>query len=152
MNGFEKLLAALGSANIDFILVGGVAVALAGYVRATEDVDILIHADRENIRQLLGRLEGFGEGAARKLNVEDFTVEEGAVRIVEDFPLDIFTQMSGCTYEDLLPLTDEHDVQDATIRHLSAEGLIRLKQDSPRPRDQLDVQALKDVLRREDRS
>ena len=148
MNGFEKLLADLSAAQVDFILVGGVAVALAGYTRATEDVDILVEASTENVQQLLAALEGFGEGHARELAAEDFVVEEGAVRVVEDFPLDIFTQMSDHTYADLLPFTDEHAVQNTTIRHLNAEGLIRLKKDSLRPKDQLDVQTLRDLQQR----
>lgn len=37
---FEKLLAALADGEIRFLLVGGLAVALNGYVRLTEDVDI----------------------------------------------------------------------------------------------------------------
>lgn len=149
MNGFEKLLADLSAAEVDFILVGGVAVAFAGYARATEDVDILVEASSENVRRLLACLENFGEGHARELDADDFTLEEGAVRVVEGFPLDIFTQMSGHTYADLLSFTDERDLQDTKIRHLNAEGLIRLKKDSLRPKDQLDVQALRDLRRSE---
>jgi hypothetical protein len=136
-------LADLSAAQVDFILVGGVAVALAGYARATEDVDLLVEASPENIQRLLAALEDFGEGHARKLTPGDFALEEGAVRVVEDFPLDLFTQMSGYTYADLLPFTDEHDIRATTIRYLDAEGLIRLKKDSLRPKDQLDVQALR---------
>lgn len=150
MNAFEKLLVDLAKASVDFLLVGGMAVAFCGHVRATEDVDILVQADAANIRKLLTTLEDFGEGHASALSVDDFTMEEGAIRVVEDFPLDIFTQMSGHTYEDLLPLTDEHAVQEATVRHLNAESLIRLKKDSLRPRDQQDVQALRDIQRQQD--
>jgi predicted nucleotidyltransferase len=138
-------LADLSANGVDFILVGGLAVALVGYVRATEDVDILVEARSSNIRRLLDTLEGFGEGAARELEVRDFTLEEGAIRIVEDFPLDIFTQMSGYTYADLLRLAEEHELGDATIRYLNAEGLILLKAESLRPKDQLDVQALRRI-------
>jgi hypothetical protein len=40
---FEKLLANLARGAVDFAVVGGVAVSLNGFVRATEDVDILVH-------------------------------------------------------------------------------------------------------------
>lgn len=148
MNAFEKLLVDLSEADVEFILVGGLAVALCGYVRATEDVDILVGAEHDNIVRLLECLETFGEGAARELSAADFTLEEGAIRIVEDFPLDVFTQMSGYTYSDLLPRTEEHALGTATIRHLSIDGLLMLKSDSLRPKDQLDVQAL-EAIRRE---
>ena len=48
MDTFESLLAGLGRAGIDFLVVGGLAVAMAGFVRATEDVDILVEAQEEN--------------------------------------------------------------------------------------------------------
>lgn len=147
VNAFERLLADLSEADVEYLLVGGLAVALCGHIRATEDVDILILAEHGNIARLLKCLETFGEGAARELRVEDFTIEEGAIRIVEDFPLDVFTQMSGYAYEDLLPYTEQHTVGDVTIRHLNVEGLLMLKSDSSRPKDQLDVQALQAVQR-----
>ena len=143
MDTFEKLLAGLAEARVDFILVGGLAVAYAGYERSTMDLGLLVEASDENIEGLLSALEDFGEGHARELEPDDFALEEGAVRVVEAFPLDLFTQMSGRTYEDLLPFTDERTVANATIRHLDAEGLISLKKDSLRPKDRLDVQALR---------
>ncbi len=148
---FEELLADLSRHGIDYILVGGLAVALCGFIRATLDVDILVQADQENIRRLLQRLERFGEGHARELAPDDFTLEEGSIRIVEEFPVDVFTLMSGHTYEDLLPLTARHRIDDVEIVYLNAEGLITLKAGSLRPQDQIDVQALRDILQRKDR-
>ena len=41
---YEKLLAKLARADVKFIIVRGVAVALNGFVRTTEDIDILVEA------------------------------------------------------------------------------------------------------------
>lgn len=144
-NGFEKLLADLAREPVCFIVVGGLAVAYCGYVRATDDLDLLVDPSDENIRRLLRVLREFGEGAARDLDLSDFTMEEGAIRVVEDFPVDIFTQMSGHTYADLLPMTASRPVRDHELRHLNVDGLILLKKDSLRPKDQLDVQALRQI-------
>lgn len=144
-SGFEELLARLSTANVDYVLVGGLAVAFCGYVRATEDMDILVRVDDENIRRLLDVLSEFGEGSARELQMADFTIEEGAIRIVEDFPLDIFTQMSGYRYEDLEGMTEIRQLNDHVIRYLNPEGLIALKEESVRPKDQTDVQVLRRI-------
>ena len=146
-DSFEKLLVALSRGAVDYILVGGLAVALCGYVRATLDVAILVRVSDDNLRRMLGVLSGFGEGAAAELTVADFPLEEGSVRVVEAFPLDIFTQMSGHTFDDLLPYTGLHNVDDQPIRYLNPEGLILLKAESLRPKDQLDVQALRALQR-----
>ncbi len=117
------------------------ACALCGFVRTTEDVDILISREQSNISALLRVLERFGEGHARELTVADFTDEEGCIRIVEDFPLDVFVRMGGRTYEDFLPQRAFHEVAGTKIPYLDAHGLILLKQDSHRDKDRSDVDA-----------
>ncbi|MCS3953181.1 nucleotidyltransferase [Salinibacter ruber] len=149
-SAFERLLADLSEAGVDYILVGGLAVAFCGHVRATEDVDILVQVDDENLARLLEVLAGFGEGAASGLQADDFTLEEGAIRVVEEFPLDIFTQMSGYRYEDLESMTTTRRVNDHTIRHLNIEGLITLKEESLRDKDQMDVAALRRIQEEEE--
>jgi hypothetical protein len=146
-SAFERLLADLSEAEVDYILVGGLAVAFCGHVRATEDVDILVPVDDENIARLLQVLAGFGEGSATELRPDDFALEEGAIRVIETFPLNIFTQMSGYRYGDLESMTTTRRVDDHTIRHLNIEGLITLKQESLRQKDQMDVTALRRIRR-----
>ena len=141
----EKLLADLVSAEVRFLVVGGIACALNGFVRTTEDLDLLIDAEPANVRRLLDTLAGFGDGYARELEVADFGDEEGAVRLVEDFPVDIFTRMGGRRYDDLLPYRELHD-GEVPIPFLGVEGLILLKSKSPRPQDRIDVEALRRIL------
>ena len=75
---FESLLVDLSRAGIDYLVVGGVAVCLNGFVRATQDLDLLVEASPANLRRLLACLATFGEGFARELSPEDFPMEEGA--------------------------------------------------------------------------
>jgi hypothetical protein len=142
---YEKLLVSLAHAGVEFIIVDGVAVALNGFVRTTEDVDILIELSPENIERLLGSLATFGSGHARELSPSDFDETEGAIRLVEDFPLDIFTVMRGRTYSDLVGHVRETRINGTAIRFLDATGLILLKQDSSRQKDQIDIAALRQL-------
>lgn len=140
---YEKLLESLARAEVKFIVVGGVAVALNGFVRMTDDVDILIERSPENIQRLLATLASFGEGHARELSLNDFDESEGAIRVIEDFPLDIFTVMRGQSYSDLVAYLRQTKINDAQIDFLNAEGLIRLKADSAREKDLIDITALR---------
>jgi predicted nucleotidyltransferase len=140
---YEKLLAKLARAEVKFMIVGGVAVALNGFVRTTEDVDILIEASAENVTRLLDELGNFGEGHARELSPADFSDSEGAVRIIEDFPLDVFTMMRGKRYVDLVGSTKTTRIDDVEVRYLNAQALIALKSDSQRDQDRIDVSALR---------
>jgi predicted nucleotidyltransferase len=146
---YEKLLESLARAKVEFIIVGGVAVALNGFVRTTEDVDILIERSPENVTRLLNALSGFGQGYARELTVGDFDDTEGAVRIVEDFPLDVFTVVRGKRYGDLLKSVRRTQIAGISVNYLGAEALIALKANSQREKDQIDVAALRFGQRRE---
>lgn len=145
---YEKLLAKLARAEVKFIIVGGVAVALNGFVRTTEDVDILIDASTVNIALMLDELARFGEGHARELGVADFSESEGAIRIIEEFPLDVFTMIRGKRYADLFSATKPTRIDDVDVRYLNAEALITLKSDSQRDQDRIDVSALRSLLRK----
>ena len=145
---YEKLLAKLGRADVNFIIVGGVAVALNGFVRTTEDVDVLIDYSVENVTGLLDALKEFGEGHARELSVADFSDSEGAVRIIEDFPLDVFTIIRGKRYADLIGSTQTTQIGDIDVHYLNAAALIALKKDSQREQDRIDVSALRSLQNR----
>ncbi len=145
---FEKLLVLLVDANVRFVLVGGLAVSMQGYVRFTEDVDMLIDSEAENITNLLDTLADYGEGFARELTPADFTDEEGAIRIVEETEqcqIDIFTRMSGLRYRDLAAQADTFQIANRAILCASKPSLIALKESSHREKDKLDAQALKEL-------
>jgi hypothetical protein len=146
---FENLLVELGRAGIDFAVVGGMAISFNGFVRATEDMDILVQPSPENLRRLLDCLKNWGEGWARELTVEDFAIEEGSIRVIENFDLDIFVKMRGKTLDDFRPNLRFFQSDEVRIAYLSPADLIFLKQDSWREKDRLDVSAMKEILRRE---
>lgn len=142
---FEKLLVLLAEAGVDFIVVGGVAVSIQGYVRLTEDVDLLIDESPLNVNRLLGRLATYGEGFAGELSPADFTDEEGAIRIVEETEqcqIDIFTRMSGRRYADVIVDADWFEVGGHRIAVASKASLIGWKSKSVREKDQFDAMAL----------
>jgi hypothetical protein len=109
-------------------------------------MDILVDDDPLNLENLLKCLLEFGDGYARELSPSDFSDEEGAIRVREDFDLDIFVRMRGSKYHDLMGHIRYHDMAEGTrIPYLDANGLIVLKGGSIREKDRIDVAALKRV-------
>ena len=149
---FERLLADLTAAGVDYAVVGGVAVIANGYVRLTEDLDILVNDGAANIRKLLDCLCAWGEGWARELKVEEFIPQEGSIRVSEEFDLDIFTRMRGKSLEDFRPRLRCLETSTTRVLYLAPEDLIFLKQGSWRDKDQLDVLAMKEILARESKA
>jgi hypothetical protein len=148
---FEKLLAALAADGIDFAVVGGLAVILNGYPRTTQDADILVHDSPENLRKLLASLAKWGEGWARELQPEDFLLEAGSIRVMEEFDLDIFTRMLEKKLDDFRPRLRHWETSGVRIPYLSPSDLIFLKQVSWRDKDKLDVLAMQEIVARESR-
>lgn len=143
---FEKLLGHLAAHKIEFLLVGGLAVALHGYVRLTEDVAILIDTDPANISRFIEAMAKYGEGHGGTFLAEDFDETPGALRLIEETEqsqLDIFTVMGGLTYQDFVADAERYELGDHTIRYASRAMLIRFKSSSVREKDQIDVFALK---------
>lgn len=146
---FEKLLVLLAEADVRFIIVGGIAVTLQGYVRLTEDIDLLLQDDPANIQRLLGTLADYGEGFARELSAEDFGDEEGAIRIVEEVEqcqIDLFTRMSGRRFADVLSDADTFIVKGYSFPVASKLSLIGWKEKSVREKDRLDASALRRII------
>ena len=146
LSQYGKLLVALSTAGVDYAVVGGLAVIFNGYPRLTLDADIVVDESPANLEHMLTVLRGWGEGWARELSISDFTLEEGAVRLGEDFELDIFTRLRGLGWKDFQPRLRFIDHVSIRIPYLSPEDLIHCKANSVREKDQLDVIALKKII------
>ncbi|HEU0219927.1 MAG TPA: hypothetical protein VFQ98_03865 [Gallionella sp.] len=59
MNMFD-LLKMLDEAMVEFVLVGGLAVALHGYQRVTMDVDVVVAMDDENLQRFMSAAKAAG--------------------------------------------------------------------------------------------
>ena len=145
-------MADLTASDVDYAVVGGVAVIANGYVRLTEDLDLLVSDAHENLVRLLNVLGRFGEGFARELKPEDFVRQEGSIRIMEEFDLDIFTLMQGRVLDDFRPALRRCELGTFSFRHLAPEHLVMLKQGSWREKDKLDVAAMTEIIERERKS
>jgi hypothetical protein len=150
LSRYGKLLVALASAGVDFAVVGGLAVIFNGYPRLTLDADIIVDDAPVNLQRMLDVLAGWGEGFARELSIADFTPEEGAVRIGEEFDLDIFTRLRGRSWRDFQPRLRHVDHGGVRIPYLSPQDLIHCKETSVREKDTLDVIAMKKVIQQQE--
>ena len=69
----DDLLVALSSAQVQFVVIGGVAVGVHGFVRATEDLDIVPDPAPENLGRLAHVLQ---EIEAKHVGSDEFSPEE----------------------------------------------------------------------------
>jgi hypothetical protein len=146
---YEDLLrvaALLEREGVEYAVIGGYALALQGIVRLTEDVDILVRPTEENARRWVRALSDLPDGAAKELEGDSTLHRElYAIRINDEFTVDVMNSASGFTWEELSP----HRVRVEGVWVLSLEGLLRMKARG-RLKDQADAEAIRKALGREE--
>jgi hypothetical protein len=142
------LLQRFRAEGVEYVLVGGQAVRLNGYVRATEDIDVLVRATRANGEKIIRAL-AFLE-SSRSLDPQWFapdasgTVEN--IRVADELLIDLLFAANGETYDSVQPYVREIDVDGTAVRVLNIDGLLRTKTDY-REQDILDKQVLRRIKR-----
>src|SRR5262245_39989975 len=102
----KQLAAYLREAGVDYALIGGYAIAAHGYVRFSEDIDILVNPSRENARRWIEALSRLPDGAVKELAGQDDIFErEGhhAIRINDEFTVDVMPAACGHSFAELEP-------------------------------------------------
>lgn len=140
------LLARFRDQGVEYVLVGGQAVRLNGYLRATEDIDVLVKAGRENGERIIRAL-AFLE-ASKELDPDWFAPaakgDPENIRVADDLLIDLLFAANGQTYESVQPWARQIDIEGTPVRVLDIDGLMRTKTDY-RERDVLDKQVLRRI-------
>ncbi|MHB1678817.1 MAG: hypothetical protein ACYCSS_15025, partial [Sulfuriferula sp.] len=140
-----QLIDALEDRGVDYILIGGHALQLHGYMRATEDIDFLLPLDEINGRKVIDALSILPDKAALEMEPEWFTDGEN-IRVNDEIIVDLlFVAANGETYKSLQPYILDVEVDGHTIRTLSLEGLLKTKVSS-REKDIADYRVLSAAL------
>ena len=143
MNDFERILTALRSANVSFIIIGGVAATVHGSARLTSDVDIVYERSRANIGRLveaLAPLSPYLRGAPPGL---PFRFDEETVRRGLNFTLttdsgaiDVLGEIAGIgDYDAVQAVSEDVSLYSANYRCINLDALIISKRAAGRPKD-----------------
>lgn len=141
------LCKALNTEEARYILIGGFAVILHGYVRATKDIDLLVDASEDNVRRLKRAMAILPDNAIEL--IEDDEVERyGVVRIADEIVVDLMKSACGIRYEDAVSQIVSRDLEGVSIPVADKNLLIRTK-DTVRPSDAVDVSFLRRMIEEE---
>ena len=141
-SNYLDMLKCLNKAGVDYIMVGGWAVNLHGYVRATIDLDIWILADQENARKVYAALGEFGAPLG-EVKPEDFA-QDGTIFQIGVAPcrIDVINKIDGVSYADAAPRAIPKTIEGIPVRIISREDLIANKRASGRTKDLADAEIL----------
>ena len=122
-----KLCASLNAQGAQYLVVGGLAMNQQGFLRATEDIDLLLEESRENQARVLKALEVLPDKAVREVNVNDLD-EYIVVRVADEIVVDLMLSACGITYTEAAGEIETKQIQGVPIPFASARLLLRTKQ------------------------
>ncbi len=140
-----RVIRSLNEAGVDYVVVGGVALNVHGLVRATEDLDLFVRPEADNIARLRRALASvWSDPDIEQITAEDLCGEYPAVRYGPPegtLYLDILTRLGeATTFADLE--AEDKEVLGVRVRVATPRTLYRMKKDTMRPIDRSDALAL----------
>lgn len=148
---FDQILRRLTEAEVEFVLVGGLALGAWGVVRGTKDVDIVISPEPDNLKRVAGvavDIHGHvqtGESFfSSRLSIAGQLASGEQVAIETDLGrLDVVQGLDGVPdYEDLHARSVETEILGVKVAVCSVEDLRAMKQVAGRTRDLADLEDL----------
>ncbi len=139
---FEELLRLFEEHGIEYMIVGGYAVAYHGYPRFTKDIDLFFRLTSENAIRLRQALVKFGF-REEDLPLDAFTTAGNVLTFgIAPARVDLLNEIDGVTFEEARPnaVRGRYGNVDATFIGLA--DLVKNKKATPRIRDKGDVEEL----------
>lgn len=125
-----------------FVVIGGVAMNRLGFIRATDDLDLLIARDLENQRLIKQALEILPDKAVRELGDEDLS-SWVVVRVNDAITVDLMTEASGISYAEAEAFIEWEELDGVKVPFAGPDLMLRFKQ-GLRGKDVLDRKFLEE--------
>jgi hypothetical protein len=144
-----RVCSLLNKHGAKYLLVGGRACWLHGYVRSTLDVDILVPENLENHRLIIAALSEMEDRAATELTPQDF-IDNVVVRIADEVVVDVSTRAWEVTYGEAQATALRRTIDGVQVPYVDLQTLIRSK-GTQREQDRVDIEHLRAISPQTDR-
>lgn len=154
----RQIFAALNDAQVDYVVVGGLAVILHGYLRATADLDLAIGLGPDNAHRGMQALSAIGLRPRLPVAIEDFADPEKRAQWAQRnmLVLPLWDPDNPLRSVDVFigePIAFDHLLRDAVCKNLggtsvlvaSIDHLIEMKEGAGRSRDLEDIEKLRQI-------
>jgi hypothetical protein len=139
---FRDFLALLNAHEVEFMIVGGYALAFHGAPRFTGDIDVFVKPDHENAKLIIKALADFGFSSI-DLTIDDFQDPDKVIQLgLPPVRIDIITSISGVSWEEANASKISGPFGDVSVFYIGKEQFITNKRASGRKKDLADLEAL----------
>jgi hypothetical protein len=139
---FEDFFQLLESNRVDYMIVGGYAVAFHGYPRFTKDIDVFFDATDSNAARLRDALIAFGFQPAT-VTSDVLLRPDSVIAIgIEPARIDLLNRIDGVSFAEASPGIVRGTYGAVSVNFIGREDLVRNKRASGRTRDLGDLEEL----------
>ena len=133
------------SRGVEFVVVGGHAVAYHGYPRLTDDLDLLILPTSENAERVVQALSDFGFDSVG-LTVADFVADDRVIQLGRaPNRIDLLTRLYGVSIDEIWRERVDAVLDGLRVSMISRNALIRNKRATGRTQDLADAEKLEEL-------
>ncbi len=138
----REFIELLNSEHVDYLIVGGFAVAFHGHPRFTGDIDFLVRMSPENAQRMETVVRAFGF-ASTGLSAADFTVANQIIQLGQPpNRIDVLTSISGVSFDDAWLSRVASTLDGIAVAFIGKDALISNKRATGRPKDLADIAEL----------
>jgi hypothetical protein len=142
---FRELLALFNAHHVEYLIVGGYALAFHGAPRFTGDLDIFVKPEAANAQRILTALEAFGF-AAVGLTPSDFECPDQVVQLgVPPVRIDLITSITGVSWDEAWAGRVSGRYGDIPVYYIGREQFVANKRATGRTKDVADLEGLGEV-------
>lgn len=159
-----ELLQSLADEPVQYVLVGGLAVQLHGFLRATFDIDLVLAMNDENLARFIAVAKRYQLAPGIPVPIDALTDADQIARWHREKGMLAFSlrepQVGGSVIDVLVRPEVSFDTLAAgavpgvlfgrQVLIASIPDLLTMKRAANRPKDRLDIEALEKLLRGED--
>ena len=135
-------MALLNASRVEYLTVGGYALAACGQAQYTGDLDFWVGTDVANAQRVLQALNAFGFGALG-IGLEDLTTPNQVIQM--GFPprrIDLLTSIDGVDFPPSFARRIEVEVDGQSLNFISLDDFKTNKRTTGRHKDLADLDAL----------
>lgn len=139
---FKEFIEQLNDHNVQYLIVGGYAVAFHGHPRYTKDLDVWVLSESKNITGILNALSDFGF-ADLDLQFEDFKDPDQIIQL--GYPpnrIDLMTKVDGVDFRKCYRKREEIEIDGVKVNFIDLASLKENKRASGRHQDLADLENL----------
>jgi hypothetical protein len=147
LNEAKRILAAFEREGVEYVLVGSMAMAAHGLVRATRDLDFFVSPRAANVDRLKRALKSLypDDSNVDLISSDDLEGDYPAIEYVPphgEYSIDILARLGEAFRFETLEF-EELRLEGVRLRVATPRMLYRMKKDTVRPQDRLDAEMLR---------